>query len=102
MDRIQANDEYDLERFIRAQQPIYAATILDLRRGKIHPHHMDFIFPRLASRCGEPGAAPFAITSLDEASEEFLFETIFFAWFDSLLDEDTIAALRPLDLPAAG
>lgn len=152
MDPIRMNGEYDLERFVRAQDPIYAAAILDLRRGRMHPHHMGFIFPSLASRYSGPGAEPFAITSLDEASaylshpllggryrecvsalqgfpdltprtvfgdagaehlqasltlfseasEEFLFEAIFYAWFDSLLDEDTIAALRPLDLPAAG
>ncbi|WP_368911756.1 DUF1810 domain-containing protein [Taklimakanibacter deserti] len=152
MDHIQMSDEYDLDRFVRAQEAIYENAILDLRRGTMRPYHMDFIFPKLASRYSEPGAEPYAIASLDEASaylshpllggryrectgalqglpdmsaravfgdagakhlqasltlfseasDEFLFETIFYAWFDSLLDEDTVTALRPLDHSAEG
>jgi uncharacterized protein (DUF1810 family) len=146
------NDEYDLARFIRAQDPVYETAIKDLRRGTMCPDHMDFIFPRLTVRHGDPGSEPYAITSLDEASaylsspllggryrecigalqvlpdlsaravfgdagakhlhasltlfseasDEFLFETMFYAWFDSLLDEETTNALRSLDLRAAG
>jgi uncharacterized protein (DUF1810 family) len=146
------SDEYNLHRFVRAQQSVYENAIQDLRRGKMCPDHMDFIFPRLATGQGAPGSEPYAITSLDEASaylsfpvlgsryrecigalqgltdltpyavfgdagakhlhasltlfseasDEFLLETIFYAWFDSLLDEDTVNALNLLDLPAAG
>jgi uncharacterized protein (DUF1810 family) len=146
------NREYDLHRFVRAQDPVYENVIQDLRRGKMRPDYMDFIFPRLAARHSAPGSEPYAITSLDEAdaylsfpllggryrecvgalqglpelsaravfgdagakhlhasltlfseaSDEFLFETIFYAWFDSLLDQDTANALRSLDLSATG
>ena len=62
--------------------------------------------PDLSARAvfGEAGAKHLqaSLTLFSEASEEFLFETIFYAWFDSLLDEETIAALRPSDPPAAG
>jgi uncharacterized protein (DUF1810 family) len=138
------NDEYDLQRFIRAQDPVYETVIQELRNGKMVLEHMDFIFPRLATRQGEAGSEPYAIASLDEASaylsfpvlggryrecvgvlqglpdlsaravfgdagamqlhasltlfseasDEFLFETMFYAWFDSMLDEDTADALR--------
>jgi uncharacterized protein (DUF1810 family) len=136
---METNDAYDLLRFVRAQEAIYETAIQDLRRGKICPDHMDIIFPRY----GDPGAEPYAIRSLDEASaylsspllggryrecigalqglpdlsaravfgdigarqfhasitlfseasDEFLLESMFYAWFDSLLDEDTVNAL---------
>ena len=139
------NDEFDLHRFIKAQEPVYETVIQELRNGKMRPEHMDFIFPRLAARDRGLGSEPYAITSIDEASaylsfpllggryrqcvgalqglpelnasavfgdssarqlhssltlfseasDEFLFETIFYACFDSLLDEETIDALSP-------
>jgi uncharacterized protein (DUF1810 family) len=142
--RAKMNDEYNLCRFIRAQESVYENAIRDLRRGKMCPDHMDFIFPRLAGGREDSRFEPYAIRSLDEASaylafpllggryrecigalqglpelsaravfgdagarqlhasltlfseasDEFLFETIFYAWFDSLLDEDTAKALR--------
>jgi len=136
-------DEYDLQRFIRAQESTYECALGNLRSGMMQADHLDFIFPRLASVQGDTGSEPYAIRSLDEASaylsdpmlggryrecigtlqrlsdigaraifgedgarhlhasltlfseasDEFLFETLFYAWFDSLLDEDTIKAL---------
>jgi uncharacterized protein (DUF1810 family) len=141
------SDEYDLRRFIKAQDPVYETIIQALRRGTMSPEHMDFIFPRLATRYGQPESEPYAIRSLDEASaylsfpilggryrecagarqglsdlsaravfgdagakqlhasltlfsgasDEFLFEIMFYAWFDSVLDEDTVDALRLID-----
>ena len=41
------NDEFDLHRFIKAQEPVYETVIQELRNGKMRPEHMDFIFPRL-------------------------------------------------------
>jgi uncharacterized protein (DUF1810 family) len=137
------SDEYDLHRFVRAQEAVYDSAIQDLRRGKMCLDNIDFIFPRLADRDREPGSEPYAMTSLDEASaylsfpllggryrecigalqrlphlsahavfgdvgakrfhasltlfseatDEFLFETMLYAWFDSLLDEQTADAL---------
>ncbi|MGE0004442.1 MAG: DUF1810 family protein [Parvibaculaceae bacterium] len=136
------DDEYNLHRFIEAQEPVYDDAIRDLRRGRMCLGHVDFIFPRLAAGRNTPG--PYAITSLDEAgaylsfpilggryrecvgalqrlpdlsaravfgeagarrlhasltlfseaSDEFLFETMFYAWFDSRLDGDTANVLR--------
>jgi uncharacterized protein (DUF1810 family) len=137
------NNEYNLYRFVRAQEGVYGIAIQDLRLGKMCLEKMDFILPRLATRHREPGSEPYAIASLDEASaylsfpllggryrecigvlqgladlsalsvlgdtgakqlhasltlfseasDEFLFETLLYAWFDSLLDTDTTEAL---------
>ncbi|YBV97945.1 DUF1810 family protein [Phyllobacteriaceae bacterium JZ32] len=62
------SDEYDLQRFIRAQDPVYQDAIDILRRGMMCTPYMDFIFPRLAIRRNGGIAEPYAITSLDEAS----------------------------------
>jgi len=137
-------DEYDLQRFIDAQEPVYQDALSILRRGMMCSPYMDFIFPRLGAKKREFAAEPYVIASLDEAraylavpvlggryrecigalqhlpelgahtifgdvdarklhasmtlfSEasdgEFLLETMLDAWFDSLLDADTMSAL---------
>jgi len=62
--------------------------------------------PDLSARAvfGDTGASHLhaSLTLFSEASDEFLLESIFYAWFDSLLDEDTANALRSADLPATG
>lgn len=60
-------DEYDLRRFVIAQEPVYDDAIRILRRGMMCTPYMAFIFPRLAST--DDGAPePYAIRSLDEAN----------------------------------
>jgi uncharacterized protein (DUF1810 family) len=63
------NDEFNLSRFVRAQETVYAEALDLLRRGMMCKPYMEFIFPCLASskqRAGLP--SPYAIASLDEAS----------------------------------
>jgi uncharacterized protein (DUF1810 family) len=136
-------DEYNLQRFIDAQDEVYDDAITVLRRGMMCSPYMDFIFPRLRTSSADPASEPFAIASLDEASaylafpllggryrecigalqhlseldartifgdidakrlhesmtlfseasDEFLLETVLDAWFDSLLDQDTMKEL---------
>jgi uncharacterized protein (DUF1810 family) len=62
------NDAYDLQRFVRAQDPVYDDAIGILRQGMMCTPYMEFIFPRLAFGRGEAGSEPYAITSLDEAN----------------------------------
>lgn len=139
------NDEYDLQRFVRAQDSVYEDAIAILRRGMMCTPYMEFIFPRLASRVSDAALEPYAIRSLDEANDyisspllggryrecvgalqrlssvsahavfgevdarklhasltlfseasgdEFLLETMFDVWFDGVLDEDTMNAIR--------
>lgn len=58
-------DEYDLQRFIRAQDPVYERALGRLRRGVMDLPCMQFIFPRLATVDGFHER--YSIRSLDEA-----------------------------------
>jgi uncharacterized protein (DUF1810 family) len=62
------SDEYNLQRFVRAQNRVYGDAIRILRRGMMCTPYMEFIFPRLASKQSDAPPEPYAITSLDEAS----------------------------------
>ncbi|MDX8497997.1 DUF1810 family protein [Mesorhizobium sp. VK4C] len=62
------NDEYNLRRFVSAQDSVYEDALGILRRGMMCTPYMEFIFPRLATRRGDAAPEPYAITSLDEAS----------------------------------
>lgn len=141
------NDEYNLQRFIRAQDPVYDDAIGILRRGMMCTPYMEFIFPRLASSGRDDALEPYAIRSLDEANayisspllggryrecvgtlqrlidfsartvfgdvdarklhasltlfseasyDEFLLETMFDVWFEGLVHEETMMAVRSL------
>lgn len=61
-------DEYNLQRFIDAQAPVYEDALSILRRGMMCGPYMDFIFPRLGVVEGVDRATQFAIGSVDEAS----------------------------------
>ena len=61
-------DEYNLQRFIDAQAPVYEDALSILRRGMMCSPYMDFIFPRLGVQDGVDRATHFAIGSVDEAS----------------------------------
>jgi uncharacterized protein (DUF1810 family) len=141
------NDEYDLRRFVLAQDRVYDDALGFLRRGMMCSPYMEFMFPRLLSYSDTSTARHFAIASLDEAAayiaspvlggryrqcvgtlqrlstqsassvfgdtdaeklhasltlfseaskDEFLLETMFDVWFEGLLHEQTMTALRSL------
>jgi uncharacterized protein (DUF1810 family) len=60
-------DDYDLQRFVRAQDPVYDDAIGILRQGMMCTPYMEFIFPRLAALRSDAAPEPYAIRSLDEA-----------------------------------
>ncbi|RWM18549.1 DUF1810 domain-containing protein [Mesorhizobium sp.] len=62
------NDEYNLQRFVHAQDPIYEDAIGILRGGMMCTPYMEFIFPRLSSGQSRGAPEPYAIASLDEAN----------------------------------
>jgi uncharacterized protein (DUF1810 family) len=62
------DDEYDLQRFVDAQEPVYEDAISILRRGMMCTPYMEFMFPRLASSGSGAALEPYAIRSLDEAN----------------------------------
>lgn len=64
---MQANDPYDLRRFVEAQAPIYDDVIAELRAGRKRSHWMWFIFPQIAGLGVSATAQFYAISSLAEA-----------------------------------
>jgi uncharacterized protein (DUF1810 family) len=63
--------EDDLERFVVAQDGVYAAVLDELRHGRKTGHWMWFIFPQLAGLGHSPMSQHYAIGSLDEARAYF-------------------------------
>ena len=60
-------DPHDLQRFLDAQAPVYAAVCEELRAGRKRSHWMWYIFPQLQGLGISPMAQRYAIASLDEA-----------------------------------
>ena len=62
-----AMDEYDLERFVAAQDGVIGQVLRELRGGRKRSHWMWFIFPQIAGLGESAMARRFAIGSLAEA-----------------------------------
>ena len=60
-------DDYDLERFLAAQAPLYAQACAELAAGCKQSHWMWFIFPQLRGLGSSAMAAHYGIGSLGEA-----------------------------------
>jgi uncharacterized protein (DUF1810 family) len=58
-----------LERYIKAQAPVYAQALAELRRGHKQSHWMWYVFPQLAGLGHSAMSHSYAIESLDEARE---------------------------------
>jgi uncharacterized protein (DUF1810 family) len=63
----QCSDSFDLQRFVSAQQPVYATALAELKAGAKRTHWMWFIFPQVAGLGHSAMAQRFAIRSMDEA-----------------------------------
>ena len=63
----ESTDPHDLQRFLTAQDPIYATVLRELRAGRKESHWMWFIFPQLAGLGSSAMAQRYALQSLDEA-----------------------------------
>jgi uncharacterized protein (DUF1810 family) len=61
------SDPYNLQRFLDAQDSVYATAVAELRCGSKQSHWMWFIFPQLAGLGRSPTAQHFGIVSLAEA-----------------------------------
>ncbi|MGB2948114.1 DUF1810 domain-containing protein [Rhodococcus sp. BGS-1C] len=59
--------EYDLQRFIDAQDPVWPTVRGELKAGRKQTHWMWFVFPQLAGLGLSPTAQHFAIADLGEA-----------------------------------
>lgn len=63
----QQNDPHELDRFVRAQAPIYAQVCAELAAGEKCSHWMWFVFPQLAELGRSSTAQYYGIGSRDEA-----------------------------------
>ncbi|PYY60587.1 DUF1810 domain-containing protein [Curtobacterium sp. MCSS17_011] len=63
----QADDPFDLGRFVRAQQGVHDVALDELRRGRKSSHWMWFVFPQLAGLGRSATAERYGITGADEA-----------------------------------
>lgn len=59
-------DEYNLQRFVLAQDQVYASVLDELRAGEKHGHWMWYIFPQMKGLGHSVMAQQYAITSLAE------------------------------------
>jgi len=59
--------EFDLERFVSAQEGVYADTLAELRSGRKRTHWMWFIFPQIDGLAMSAISKRYAIRSLAEA-----------------------------------
>jgi uncharacterized protein (DUF1810 family) len=62
------SDPHNLQRFIEAQDRVYAGVVTELRAGRKTSHWMWFIFPQIAGLGSSAMAQQYAIGSLAEAT----------------------------------
>ena len=61
------DDPFHLDRFVRAQEPVYQTALTELRAGAKASHWMWYVFPQIVGLGFSPISQHFAITGLDEA-----------------------------------
>ncbi|QUS39462.1 DUF1810 domain-containing protein [Tardiphaga alba] len=64
----QTTGRFDLQRYVIAQQPIYATALAELKDGAKRSHWMWFIFPQVEGLGHSAMAQHYAIRSMDEAT----------------------------------
>ena len=64
---MKADDPFDLNRFLQAQEGVYAAALAELRAGRKTSHWMWFVFPQFDGLGRSQTARFFAVKSLAEA-----------------------------------
>jgi uncharacterized protein (DUF1810 family) len=62
-----SNDQFDLQRFVDAQTPVFEQVISELRRGFKRTHWIWFIFPQIAGLGHSQMTKKFSLSSLAEA-----------------------------------
>ena len=58
-----------LERYIKAQAPIYAQALAELKQGHKQSHWMWYVFPQFTGLGHSPMSQAYAIQSLEEARQ---------------------------------
>ena len=62
-----ANDPYNLDRFVRAQDPAYELALSEIERGRKRSHWMWFIFPQIDGLASSSTSKRFAVKGVGEA-----------------------------------
>jgi uncharacterized protein (DUF1810 family) len=62
-----AQDPYDLERFVRAQESDYERALAEIRSGRKHSHWMWYVFPQIDGLGFSSMSKRFSIKSVGEA-----------------------------------
>jgi uncharacterized protein (DUF1810 family) len=62
-----ADDRFDLQRFVTAQELVFETVLAELRAGRKRTHWMWFVFPQLAGLGRSSTARFYGIGSIDEA-----------------------------------
>jgi uncharacterized protein (DUF1810 family) len=62
-----ADDPYDLERFVQAQDAVYDQALAEIRSGRKQSHWMWYIFPQLDGLGSSSTARRYSVKSLAEA-----------------------------------
>ncbi len=62
-----ANDPYDLDRFVQAQVGVYETALTEIQNGRKRSHWMWFIFPQFVGLGNSPTSRHYAIRSRGEA-----------------------------------
>lgn len=60
-------DEFNLTRFVEAQEPVYADVLAELRAGRKRSHWMWYVFPQLDGLGHSAMAERYALAGIDEA-----------------------------------
>jgi uncharacterized protein (DUF1810 family) len=61
------SDPFDLDRFVAAQDGVYAAVLEELRMGRKERHWMWFVFPQIEGLGSSSTSRRYAISGLPEA-----------------------------------
>jgi len=61
------DDPFHLDRFVQAQEAVYARALAEIRQGRKRTHWMWFIFPQLAGLGTSSTSRYYAVSGLDEA-----------------------------------
>jgi uncharacterized protein (DUF1810 family) len=65
---VAADDPFNLQRFVEAQNPVFARVCAELGAGRKNTHWMWFVFPQIAGLGHSQLARQFAISSRAEAA----------------------------------
>ncbi|HEX3545373.1 MAG TPA: DUF1810 domain-containing protein [Mycobacterium sp.] len=69
-------DQFDLQRFVDAQDRVYDTVLDELRDGAKRSHWIWFVFPQLRGLGSSPTATRYGISSLDEARAYLTHEVL--------------------------